>query len=287
MRGQRGGTDICKARWPHYIGRAEHGSMVDSEELDQANFVIRIIRQIGAVAIFTAHAILLAFRPPVYPRETLRLTKDLVVQCLVPVVTVMLPIGMIIALQGMSILRLFGAPSLLGSVLTLSVFRELAPGLSGIMVAAQAGSSIAAELGSMRTGEEIDAIEASGVHPVQLLIVPRMVALTCAGLLIHSMACLAGIGGGYVVAVGVKGLNHGVFMANLFAKVGLFDVWSGLVKAAVFGFTIAVISCYKGFNVRGGAVEVGRATNEAVVYSIVIFLGLNYLLSSAMFGTLR
>lgn len=261
--------------------------MGDSGEQEQANAVFCGIRQVGSVARFTGHAISLAVRPPIYPGETVRLTKDLVIQCLMPVITVMVPIGMIIALQGVSILRLFGAPGLLGGVLALSVFRELAPGLAGIMVAAQAGSSIAAELGSMRTGEEIDAIEASGVHPVQFLIVPRMVALTCTGLLIHSIACLAGIAGGYVVSVGIKGLNQGVFVANLFTHVSAFDVWSGIVKAAVFGFSIAVISCYKGFHVRGGAAEVGRAANEAVVYSIILFLGMNYLLSSAMFGTLR
>jgi len=195
--------------------------------------------------------------------------------------------GMITALQGTDILRLFGAPSLLSGVLALSVFRELAPGLASIMIAAQAGSSIAAELGSMRTGEEIDAIEASGVNPVQLLIVPRMLALTFAGLLIHSMACLAGVAGGYIVSVAMKGLSHGAFVSNLFAHLSPFDVWSGLVKIAVFGFTVAVISCYKGFHARGGAAEVGRAANEAVVYSIVLSLGMNYLLSSVMFGTVR
>ncbi|MEJ2744705.1 MAG: ABC transporter permease, partial [bacterium] len=200
----------------------------------------------------------------------------------VPVICVVAPFGMIVTLQGLQIVDLFGVQRMLSSVLVVSLLRELSPGLTGIMMAAQAGSTAAAELGTMRVKDEVDALSVMAVNPFQYLVVPRLIALTLMCPLVNAIACFSGIFSGYVSAVILKGVNRGAFMANLYSFVNIMDVWGGIIKTLVFGFIIGLVSCYYGYHVRGGAEGVGKAANDAVVRSIITFLGVNYFLTSAM-----
>lgn len=243
---------------------------------------MRFITELGAIALFGFRSLSWAVTPPFFFRETLRQMARVGGRCLVPVICVVAPFGMIVTLQGLRIVNIFGVERMLGSILVVSLLRELSPGLSGIMMAAQAGSTAAAELGAMRVKDEVDALSVMAVNPFQYLIVPRLVALTLMCPLVNAIACFSGIASGYVSAVILKGVNRGAFMANLYGFVDVMDIWGGIVKTLVFGFIIGLISCYYGFYVKGGASGVGKAANDAVVRSIITFLGVNYFLTSAL-----
>jgi phospholipid/cholesterol/gamma-HCH transport system permease protein len=243
---------------------------------------MQFIVEIGAIALFGIRSLSWALRPPFFFRETLRQMARVGGRCLVPVIGVVAPFGMIITLQGLHIVNLFGVDRMLSSILVASLLRELSPGLCGIMMAAQAGSTAAAELGTMRVKEEVDALSVMAVNPFQYLVAPRLIALTLMCPIVNAIACFSGIISGYVSAVILKGVNRGAFMANLYSFVDIMDIWGGIIKTLVFGFIIGLISCYYGFHVRGGAEGVGKAANDAVVRSIITFLGVNYFLTSAL-----
>ena len=246
------------------------------------NYLLSFIKEVGNISIFTLTAIYWAFKPPFFFRETFENMRKVGYQCLLPVLAVVGPTGMVMALQSIYIFDIFGAHRLLSSLLAESMFRELCPTLASIMIAAQAGSSIAGEIGTMRVKEEIDALEIMSVNPFQYLIIPRFLALAIMCPLINIIASVTGIFGGYVVAVLLKGLNHGTFMANLFGFLQLSHIWGGMLKASVFGLVIGILSCYKGYNVTGGALGVGRAANTTVVDTILVVVCLNYFLTSAL-----
>lgn len=248
---------------------------------------MRFIIEVGAIALFGIRSISWALRPPFFFRETLRQMARVGGRCLVPVIAVVAPFGMIITLQGLHIVNLFGVDRMLSSILVASLLRELSPGLCGIMMAAQAGSTAAAELGTMRVKEEVDALSVMAVNPFQYLVAPRLIALTLMCPIVNAIACFSGIISGYVSAVILKGVNRGAFMANLYSFVDIMDIWGGIIKTLVFGFIIGLISCYYGYHVRGGAEGVGRAANDAVVRSIITFLGVNYFLTSALLALAR
>jgi len=243
---------------------------------------MRFIIELGAIALFGIRSLSWALRPPFFFRETLRQMARVGGRCLVPVIGVVAPFGMIITLQGLHIVNLFGVDRMLSSILVASLLRELSPGLCGIMMAAQAGSTAAAELGTMRVKEEVDALSVMAVNPFQYLVAPRLIALTLMCPIVNAIACFSGIISGYVSAVILKGVNRGAFMANLYSFVDIMDIWGGIIKTLVFGFIIGLISCYYGYHVRGGAEGVGKAANDAVVRSIITFLGVNYFLTSAL-----
>lgn len=243
---------------------------------------MRFITELGAIALFGFRSLSWALTPPFFFRETLKQMARVGGRCLVPVICVVAPFGMIITLQGLQIVNLFGVQRMLSSVLAVSLLRELSPGLSGIMMAAQAGSTAAAELGTMRVKDEVDALSVMAVNPFQYLIVPRLIALTLMCPLVNAIACFSGILSGYVSAVILKGVNRGAFMANLYSFVEIMDIWGGIIKTLVFGFIIGLVSCYYGYHVSGGAEGVGKAANDAVVRSIIAFLGVNYFLTSAL-----
>lgn len=247
-------------------------------------FIMSFLTELGSVTLFGLKSIYWALRPPFFFKETLRQMALIGERCLLPVIAVVAPFGMVITLQSLNILHLFGVERMLSSILVVSLLRELSPGLTGIMMAAQAGSTAAAELGTMRVKEEIDALSVMAVNPFQYLVAPRLIALTLVCPLVNAIACFSGIASGYVVAVFLKGVNKGAFLANLYSFVSLPDIWGGIIKTLVFGFIIGLVSCYYGYNVTGGAEGVGRAANNAVVRSIITFLGVNYFLTSAFFS---
>lgn len=191
--------------------------------------------------------------------------------------------GMVLALQTFSVLLRFNAEGFVGSLVALSLVRELSPVLGGLIVAGRAGSAMGAELGSMRVTEQIDALEVMATDPVHYLMVPRVWATTITLPMLVLLGNGIGIFGGYLVAVVLMGANPVVYLDNTFQFMDLQDLTSGLVKAAVFGLLISVIGCQKGYFTTGGAAGVGRATTQAVVTASIAILITDFFLTKLLF----
>jgi len=178
-------------------------------------------------------------------------------------------IGIIIALQMAYVLKQFGVVDYVASIVSVAMIRELGPLITAIVMAGFAGASIAAELGTMRDREEIVALETIGLNPIGYLVVPRLLATVIMMPCLVIMADIVGIFGGYVVSTRLLGINSTLFYNRAIEFLKFKDIYAGLVKAGFFGLIVALISCYEGFSVEGGAEGVGRATTRSVVISIV------------------
>ncbi len=188
--------------------------------------------------------------------------------------------GMVLALQTTYSLRQFSAEGVVGSVVAISLTREISPVFAALMVTARAGSAMAAELGNMRVTEQIDALTTMSVSPVQYLLSPRLIASTLMLPLLCVLYSCVGMVGAWVVAVDGLGVDPGIFIANVEKYLTLSDFTMGIIKSAVFGFLISSISCHQGFYASGGARGVGIATTRAVVQSAVALLVANYMITS-------
>jgi phospholipid/cholesterol/gamma-HCH transport system permease protein len=191
--------------------------------------------------------------------------------------------GMVLALQTYHGFRMFSSQGLVGATVALSMTRELGPVMTALMVTGRAGSAIAAELGTMRVTEQIDALTVMALNPVKYLVVPRVLASLLMLPILTVIADFTGIVGGYFVGVKLLGINDAMFISRMVKYVDLEDIYNGLAKAACFGVILSVIACYKGFATKGGAEGVGRATTEAVVMSSIAILIADYMLTSLMF----
>ena len=191
--------------------------------------------------------------------------------------------GMVLALQTYRGFERFHAEGYVASVVSLSLTRELAPVLAALMIAGRIGSSLAAELGTMRVTEQIDAMYAMATEPIQYLVVPRVGATT---LMLPPLVAIAngvGIFGGYAIAVGLLGANPFMYWEKTFQYLDLNDVFSGLIKAGVFGLILSITGCCKGFFTTGGAEGVGRSTTSAVVMASVVILVSDFFLTKILF----
>lgn len=191
--------------------------------------------------------------------------------------------GMVMALQIFSVLRRFGAEAYVGSIVALSMVRELAAVLGGLIVAGRCGSAMAAELGSMRVTEQLDALEVMATDPIHYLMVPRVWATAITLPMLILLGNVVGIWGGYLISVVLMGANPVSYMENTFRYMDLNDLTSGLIKAAVFGLLIAVIGCQKGYFTTGGAEGVGRSTTHAVVLASIAILISDFFLTKILF----
>ena len=191
--------------------------------------------------------------------------------------------GLVLALQGYNVLVRFGSENLVGSLVALSLTRELAPVLTAIMVTARAGSAMAATIGNMAVTEQIDALKSVAVDPVHYLAVPRLLATVAALPLLTALFSLAGIGAAYLFGVSVLGLDGLAFMSNVRSSVEWQDVSIGLWKAIIFGALIAWIATFRGFHTTGGAKGVGHATSRTVVESAVLILSGDYVVTALLF----
>jgi phospholipid/cholesterol/gamma-HCH transport system permease protein len=190
--------------------------------------------------------------------------------------------GAVFSLQTVDAARLYHGEVYVGMVVAITLAREIAPVLAAIMVTARAGSGMATELGSMRITEQIDALSTLAVNPIQYLVVPRVVAATLMVPALTMVYNVLGLIGCYVVAVVMKEVDRGLFMEYLTRFVDLNNYWHGLVKAVFFGFVLAIIGCFQGYNAGGGAKGVGLATTRAVVMGCVTILLVDYLLTDVM-----
>jgi phospholipid/cholesterol/gamma-HCH transport system permease protein len=236
----------------------------------------RFFRILGSTAYW-------AVRPPLDLRQWVRQMVRIGVDSLPVVGLTAAFTGAVMALQTYTGFARFHAESWVGSVVALSLTRELAPVLTALMIAGRIGSALAAELGSMRVTEQIDALTTTATQPVQYLIVPRAAAAVLMLPLLVIFADGLGVTGGYVVAVHMLGANPVVYWDRTYQFLEMNDLLSGLIKAAVFGLILSVTGCTKGFYTEGGAEGVGRSTTAAVVMSSLVILLSDFFLTKILF----
>lgn len=240
------------------------------------------IEEIGSYVSLTIKTVAWVFRPPVRLSQYLLQMEFIGVRSSFIVIVTALFSGMVLALQTVHSLRQFGAESMVGGVVAISLTREISPVFAALMVTARAGSSMAAELGNMRVTEQMDALTTMAVSPIQYLLSPRLLA----GVLMLPLLCVlytcVGMGGAWLVAVRWLSIDPGSFLANVEKYLELNDFVMGVYKAGVFGFLISSLSCHQGYFVQGGSKGVGRATTRAVVQSAVAILVANYIVTSIM-----
>jgi phospholipid/cholesterol/gamma-HCH transport system permease protein len=193
--------------------------------------------------------------------------------------------GMVISLESANQAKSYGVSSLVGGAVAYVSSRELGPMLTAVVVAGRAGAAIAAELGSMVVTEQIEALEALGLSPVQMLVVPRLIALVLMLPLLTIFADVIAILGGMYLAHNTANISYAEFIQSVREFSAFEDYLKGMVKAVFFGILIAVICCYQGLRVRGGAAGVGQATTGAVVTSIILVFAMNFVLSLILFGS--
>ena len=222
-------------------------------------------------------------RPPYDFRELLRQMVRVGFDSIPVVLLTAMFTGMVMALETFTTLRRFSAENYVGSLVALSMVRELSSVLSGLIVAGRVGSAMGAELGTMRVTEQIDALEVMATDPVHYLVVPRVWAATIMMPFLVIMADGVGIFGGYLVSVVLMGANPVSYMSNTYQFMDVPDVTAGLIKAAVFGFLFASIGCQQGFDTTGGAEGVGRATTSAVVLGSIAIIIADFFLSRLLF----
>ena len=191
--------------------------------------------------------------------------------------------GMVLALQSYTGFSRFSAESAIPNVVVLSITRELAPVLAGLMVAGRAGAAIAAEIGTMKVTEQIDALKTLSTNPFSYLVSPRVIAGIISLPFLVLIGDIIGVLGGYLICINLLNFNPSVYLQNTYNFVEFIDIFSGLVKAAVFGFIITFIGCYFGFNTKGGAQGVGQSTTYSVVSSSILILLMNYIITSLFF----
>jgi phospholipid/cholesterol/gamma-HCH transport system permease protein len=241
------------------------------------------LRETGGISLLLFDTVTWMVTPPFRIRNIFKQMEFVGIKSIWVIILTGVFGGMVVALGSYTGFRRFGGESLLGSTVALAMARELGPVLTGLMVTARAGSGMAAELGTMRVTEQIDALATMAVNPVQYLVVPRIIAGVLMVPVLTIVCAAIGILGGYFVSVSLLGLNPGLYMANTIQYVEVADILKGVFKGFSFGFILSLISCYKGFYATGGAEGVGRVTTEAVVLSSISILIGNYILTSFLF----
>jgi phospholipid/cholesterol/gamma-HCH transport system permease protein len=242
----------------------------------------QFVMEMGRVLIFLSHTLRWTVSRPFYLKNLLKQMEQIGVNSVPVVLTTALSTGMVLALQSYTGFKRFGAESLIGAVVSLSMTRELGPVLTGLMVAGRAGAAMAAELGTMKVTEQIDALETLATNPMKYLVVPRFVASTVMMFFLTVLGMMIGVAGGYFVGVKVLGTNPVTYINQSIDNTEVTDIWYGLIKALVFGAVVGLIGCYKGFHTEGGAEGVGKATTGAVVVSCMLILILDYFLSALL-----
>src|SRR5580698_10790401 len=245
---------------------------------------LAFLAQTGALTRFMISAVTSCVRPPIY--------WGLIGQQMLRIGYFSLPVvgltafftGGALALQIYVGGNRFGAESVVPNIVVLGITRELGPVIAGLMVAGRVAAAIAAEIGTMRVTEQIDALTTLSTNPMKYLVVPRLIAAVISMPILVAIADAIGVFGGYVVATQSLGFNGSIYIKNTIDFVTNQDITSGVIKIAVFGFIIALMGCYNGFHSRGGAQGVGNATTNAVVTSSILVLASNYFLTSVLFS---
>ena len=272
---------------------AEHGASLQSQGLVRrtggrfaeaiGTRLIRFCQQCGELVGLWANTVRLCFELPIRIRLIVKQIELVGVDSLPVVILTISFTGMVLALQSYIAFSRFNAESLVSSVVALSITRELGPVITGLMVAGRVGSSMAAEIGTMKVTEQLDALVSLATNPVKYLVVPRFLAAIIVLPMLTLVADLVGIAGGYLVSVQVLGTNSAVYIRNTTYMLVVSDVYTGLAKAVVFGMIISLIGCAEGFRAEGGASGVGRATTRAVVFASLGILISDYFMTAIIY----
>ena len=242
-----------------------------------------VLAHIGRLAQFTGQALAGVVSPPIYTR--------LILSQMIRIGYFSLPVvgltafftGGVLALQIYLGGNRFGAEAIVPQVVVLGITRELGPVIAGLMIAGRVAAAIAAEIGTMKVTEQIDALTTLATNPIKYLVVPRIVAAVISMPILTAIGDSIGVLGGYVVSVYSLDFNGTSYLKNTVDFAHQDDITSGLIKAAVFGFIVALLGCYNGFNSKGGAQGVGNATTNAVVASSILILLADYVLTALLF----
>jgi phospholipid/cholesterol/gamma-HCH transport system permease protein len=245
---------------------------------------LAFLESAGRLVLFAGRALAAGFTPPYYPRLILRQIVYIGYYSLPVVGLTALFTGMVLALQSYTGFSRFNAEGAVATVVVLSVTRELGPVIAGLMVAGRVGAAMAADIGTMRVTEQIDALTTLSTDPLRYLVLPRLLAglLTLPALVL--VADIIGVFGGFIVGSYKLSFNPVTYLTQTERYLETMDVVSGLVKAGVFGFIVALMGCYHGYYSRGGAEGVGQATTYAVVSASILILLFNYFLTQAFFA---
>src|ERR1700742_4431141 len=246
--------------------------------------VLTLLAHIGRLASFTGTALASFVSPPIYGRLIGQQMMRIGYYSLPVVGPTALFTGGALALQIYLGGNRYGAEAIVPQIVVLGISRELGPVIAGLMVAGRVAAAIAAEIGTMRVTEQIDALTTLATNPIKYLVVPRLIAAVISMPILVAIADSIGVFGGYVVATQSLGFTGSIYLKNTVDFVTHGDVTSGLIKAAAFGFIVALMGCYNGFHSKGGAQGVGAATTNAVVSSSILILAANYALTALLFG---
>ncbi len=250
------------------------------------NQVIFFISELGKMVCFLLSSLYYMLFPPYLVSRIIKQIYFIGVKTVLVIALTGLFTGMVLSLQSYYVLVSFGAESKLGSILALSLIRELGPVIAALMVIGRAGSALTSEIGIMCISEQIDALDAMALNPYKYLVVPNLLAGIISLPILTSLFIVVGIWGGYLVGVELTGLSSGTFFAAIAESVILKDILLSLYKSLCFGLLITWVSCYKGFcitRVSGfGAEGVGKVTTQAVVLSSILVLIFDYFITSIM-----
>ena len=247
-------------------------------------FFLAFFEQSGRLSVFVGQTLAAMLRPPIYFR--------IIGQQIIRIGYFSLPVvaltsfftGGALAIQIYYGGNQFNSEAIVSSIVALGITRELGPVLGGLMVAGRVSAAIAAEIGTMRVTEQIDALTTLSTNPHKYLVAPRVIAATICMPVLALVADIIGIFGGFVVCTQSFGFNAAIYVQRTINFLSVDDVTSGLIKAAVFGFIIAIMGCYNGYYSKGGAQGVGRATTNAVVSASILILAANYLMTALLFS---
>lgn len=245
--------------------------------------ILDFLGSLGRLGRFCVQTIVSVFSYPWYMGHILRQLLHVGYLSLPVIGLTAIFSGMVLALQSYTGFARFNAENAIPTVVVLSMTRELGPVLAGLMVAGRVGAAMAAELGTMRVSEQIDALITLSINPMKYLVVPRVIAAVISLPLLVLIADIIGVMGGYLVSVYQLDFNPSHYLEQTLSFLETRDVVSGLIKASVFGFIIALMGCFHGYTSKGGAAGVGLATTHAVVSSSILILLFNYALTALLF----
>ncbi len=251
---------------------------------NDSNKIAGFFDELGSFYILSLEIFKTLFSGKIHFRNTMQQMAFVGTDSLPIVILTGLSIGMVFSLQVTGLLQRYGANSVVGAAVAVSIVRELAPLFTGVVVAGRIGAAITAELGSMKVTEQINALLSMAVSPLKYLAVPRVLSCILMVPLLNLLAIIIGISGGMIIAVFVKGVIVGQFLESVRDFLTPLDVLKSMFKASVFGMIVALVSCYKGINTGEGAQGVGVSTTGAVVTSLISIFIVNYLLSTILFA---
>lgn len=237
------------------------------------------VRFAGGTTLLLLKTIAAVPVPPLRPRRTLEQMVKIGIHSMPIATLISFFLGVVLAFQSAYQMEKVGASMYIPTLVAISMCREIGPVLTALVVAGRVGASIAAEIGSMKVTEQLDALETLAAPPIKYLVVPRFLALITMLPILTVWSDAVGIFGGYVVSVYKLGLSHALYMKMTFLPLEPSDIITGILKTFVFAVIICITSCYEGLHVQGGAEGVGAATTRAVVRSFILIIGFDALIT--------